>query len=248
MRSSAMSRSLRCRRYRSIDVSEWCAWNTGCVMNGEVRRSACGDRHRRSRLPSRPSTPNADAHRVDGDPTVVVSSSAIATRSSSTRADVHAVLDARPRTISSARPGTRTVIVSKNASMLDRDASAFEGPRRVSDVERVDPAGDALAARRGRGTRRTSTGDDREQHLRGADVARRLLAADVLLARLQREPERGAARRRRLDTPTRRPGSVALVRRRGRDERGVRPAEAERDAEPLRRSDDDVRAMLARAG
>ena len=36
-------------------------------------------------------------------------------------------------------------------------------------------------------------GDDREQHLRGADVARRLLAADVLLARLQREPQRGPA-------------------------------------------------------
>ena len=38
-------------------------------------------------------------------------------------------------------------------------------------------------------------GHHRQQHLRGADVARRLLAADVLLARLQRQAHRRAARR-----------------------------------------------------
>jgi hypothetical protein len=32
-----------------------------------------------------------------------------------------------------------------------------------------------------------------QQHLRGADVRRGLLAPDVLLARLQREPQRGVA-------------------------------------------------------
>ena len=52
--------------------------------------------------------------------------------------------------------------------------------------------------------------DHREQHLRRADVRRRLFAADVLLARLQREPVRGHRRRRRRVTPTRRPGSERL--------------------------------------
>ena len=49
-----------------------------------------------------------------------------------------------------------------------------------------------------------------------------------------------------LDTPTRRPGSERAFAALRRDEPGVRAAEAERDAEPLCRSDDDVRALLAR--
>jgi hypothetical protein len=40
---------------------------------------------------------------------------------------------------------------------------------------------------------RVHGGHHREQHLRRADVRRRLLAPDVLLARLQREPVRGIA-------------------------------------------------------
>ena len=85
-----------------------------------------------------------------------------------------------------------------------------------------------------------------QQHLRGADVGRGLLAADVLLARLQREPQGGiavgvdrdadqAARERALE-----PAAHAHV-------GGVRAAEADRDAEALRRADDDVGAHLARA-
>ena len=84
-----------------------------------------------------------------------------------------------------------------------------------------------------------------EQHLRRADVRRGLLAADVLLAGLQREAQRRiavgvdrdadeAARQRALET-----GADAHVGR-------VRAAEADRDAEPLRRADDDVGAHLAR--
>ena len=40
---------------------------------------------------------------------------------------------------------------------------------------------------------RVHAGHDRQQHLRGADVARGFLAADVLLAGLQRESIRGVA-------------------------------------------------------
>ena len=40
-------------------------------------------------------------------------------------------------------------------------------------------------------------GDDRQQHLRGADIAGRLLAADMLLARLHRHAQRRMAVRSR---------------------------------------------------
>ena len=81
----------------------------------------------------------------------------------------------------------------------------------------------------------------REQHLRGTDVARRLLAADVLLARLEREPQRGSSGRvdRDPDEPA---GQRAFVFLADRDEPGVRPAEHRWDAEALRGTDDDVDA------
>ncbi len=87
-------------------------------------------------------------------------------------------------------------------------------------------------------------GDDGEQHLRGADVARRLLATDVLLARLQRETERGAPRvvlRHSDEAAGERPREF---RPRG-DEPGMRSTEAEGNTEPLRRADDDVRPLFS---
>ena len=88
-------------------------------------------------------------------------------------------------------------------------------------------------------------GDDREQHLRRADVARRLLAADVLLARLQREAIRGVAVAvdGRADQAAR---HAALQGVGARHVRRVRPAVAHRHAEALGRSDGDVGAELAR--
>ena len=61
---------------------------------------------------------------------------------------------------------------------------------------------------------------------------------------LQREPVRGAAGRvdRHADET---PGQRALVVVPGREERRVRTTEPERDTEPLRRADHDVRAELA---
>jgi len=56
----------------------------------------------------------------------------------------------------------------------------------------VDLLGDALQAV-GAVVDGVHRRDDREQRLRGADVARRLLAADVLLPRLEGQPVRGGA-------------------------------------------------------
>ena len=90
-------------------------------------------------------------------------------------------------------------------------------------------------------------GHHRQQHLRGADVGGGLLAADVLLARLQRQAVGGLALRHR---PTRRSGGPAssACRRPAGHEGGVRAAETERHAEALRVADDDVRAPFAGRG
>ena len=87
----------------------------------------------------------------------------------------------------------------------------------------------------------------REQHLSGADVRSGLLAADVLLTRLQRQTQRGhavcvggqahqAARK------------LAFGASPGRDVAGVRAAVEQRHAEPLRGSDRDVGTPLSRRG
>ena len=84
-----------------------------------------------------------------------------------------------------------------------------------------------------------------EEHLRGADVGRGLLAADVLLARLQRQAVGGGAVcvDGYADQPTRQgplePRAYGHVAR-------VRSAISERDAEALRRTDGDVGTRLAR--
>ena len=84
-----------------------------------------------------------------------------------------------------------------------------------------------------------------KQRLRGADVARRLLAADMLLARLQRHaqcrPPGGVARH--ADDATRH-GALVLVA--AGHERGMRAAVAHRHAEALRRADGDIRAHRPR--
>ena len=87
--------------------------------------------------------------------------------------------------------------------------------------------------------------DDCEQNLRSADVARRLLAADVLLARLERHAQRrlsiGVARD--ADDASR-DMALELVAR--REESSVRSAISERNSEALRVSDDDVGAPFSR--
>jgi len=87
-------------------------------------------------------------------------------------------------------------------------------------------------------------GHDGEQDLRGADVARRLVAADVLLAGLEREAHRGPALRvmGNADEP---PRHVALEFVLRREKGRVGSTITERHAKPLRRTDGDVRAEFA---
>ena len=86
--------------------------------------------------------------------------------------------------------------------------------------------------------------DDGEQNLRGANVTRRFVAADVLLACLQREPISGPAFSivGNADEPA---GHVAFVLIPRCKKRGVRSAEAERNAETLRASNRDVGAKFS---
>ncbi len=84
-----------------------------------------------------------------------------------------------------------------------------------------------------------------EEHLRRADVARRLLAADVLFARAQRHahPRLAFGVTRDTDDAPRHEALELLLRG---QERGVRAAVAVRHAEALRVADGDVGPPLAR--
>ena len=111
-----------------------------------------------------------------------------------------------------------------------RPAAAGERPRVV-----VHPLGDRSQAV-GPVVHRVHPGDVGEQHLRGADVARCLLPPDVLLPRLQREPNAGRPAAS-TDTPTSRPGTLRLYSSRARRTRraGRRSPSAPRNAARTRR-------------
>ena len=130
-------------------------------------------------------------------------------------------------------------------AVRDRDAGRLQAVRHLDGAgvhavrDRPQPVGPVVD-----GVHRR---DDREQRLRGADVARRLLAADVLLARLQREPVRPVAVGvdRDAHEPPRdhplEPGPHRHV-------RSVRAAVEQWHPEPLAAADGDVRAELAGRG
>ena len=88
---------------------------------------------------------------------------------------------------------------------------------------------------------------DGEQHLRGADVRRGLLAADVLLARLQGEAVGGVAVGILRDADEA-AGQLALEAGAHGHVAGVRSAEAHRNAEALGGADGDVGTELAGRG
>ena len=94
---------------------------------------------------------------------------------------------------------------------------------------------------------RIHRGDHGEQHLRGADVGGRLLAADMLLAGLQRQPI-GRLPPRIHRQPDDAAGQRALERIAHRHIGRMRPAIAHRHAETLRRADRDIGAELAGRG
>jgi hypothetical protein len=86
---------------------------------------------------------------------------------------------------------------------------------------------------------------DRKQHLRGADVARRLFAANVLLACLERHAESGVAIAvpRHADDAARHVPLVLILRG---EEGGMRAAVPDRHAESLAVADGDVSAPFTR--
>ena len=101
----------------------------------------------------------------------------------------------------------------------------------VSDLrEAIGPVVDAVHARH-----------HCKQHLRCADVRGRLVAADMLLARLDCHAQRAVSVRiaRDADDPA---GKLADIRLACRDERCVRAAETHRNTEALCAADCDVRA------
>ncbi len=93
--------------------------------------------------------------------------------------------------------------------------------------------------------RRVETRDDGEEHLCGADVARRLLPANMLLTRLERQAQRGSSRGvARHPHEAARQG--ALVRLSTREEGRVGTAVAERDSETLGTPDHEIGTDLTR--
>ena len=87
--------------------------------------------------------------------------------------------------------------------------------------------------------------DHGQEHLRRADIARRLLTADVLLPRLEGHAQRRLAVRVARDADDS-AGQMTLVFLSCREECRVRSAETHRHPEALRVADADVGAELAR--
>ena len=85
---------------------------------------------------------------------------------------------------------------------------------------------------------------DREEDLRGTDIARSFVAPDVLLTRLDREPKSSVSSHVLRDT-NQAAGNTARMLVASREKRGVGPASPEGYAEALRVSNRDVRADLA---
>ena len=128
------------------------------------------------------------------------------------------------------------LLVGKNAHRVEktvvRDAQTelakAERERRREPVDaRRDPADPQRAVVHGVHAR-----DDGEERLRGAHVARRLFATNVLLARLKSHAQRGLAVRVDRDADDA-PRELAHQGRFAREERGMRAAVAQRYAEAL---------------
>ena len=109
----------------------------------------------------------------------------------------------------------------------------------------VDPAGEVLESFRDV-VNRIHRRHHGEQDLGGANVGSGLVAADVLLAGLQREPEARLAAGIH-GHPDQATGHFAFQLVLAGHEPGMRTAEPERHAKPLGRTDADVRAKLTRS-
>ncbi len=139
--------------------------------------------------------------------------------------------------------GTQPQRIEKDAGLdLARTGHApRQRPREAADAL-GDPAKPPRPV-----VRRVHAGDDRQQRLRGADVARGLLTLDVLLAGLDRHSEGGVPQRIARDADDAPRHLADELGARG-DERSVRPARAHRHAEPLGAAHGDVSPQFARRG
>ncbi len=126
---------------------------------------------------------------------------------------------------------------------VDAGAAQCRGQDRGQAVGAAGDTGQAVRAV----VHRIHRGHHRQQHLCGADVGGRLLAADVLLAGLQRQAVGSVALRidRDADQAARHRALIGIA---AGHEGGMRAAEAERHAEPLRVADHDVRTPFAGGG
>ena len=127
--------------------------------------------------------------------------------------------------------------------VVDAVAGVFEGLGEIGGVS-VDALGDG-AESLGAMINGIHRGHDGKENLGGADVTGRLVAADVLLAGLEREAQGGIASGvfRNSDKAA---GEAALVFIAGREESGVGSAVAGRDAKALARTDHDIGPTFAR--
>ena len=247
-RSSAMSLSARRRSRRIIAVSLWWSWKLGWVRNADVRTAPAGiadpaAARRDSAVAAAPPTTDATAaSRSSTVRSVDVSSRLTATVSASTG-----------HTLMSCRSAAATICVRSTRCVKTHGVEELLGLQRYAEPAQpggerrrtgVDSLGDGDESRRPV-VLRVERRDHGEQHLRGADVARGALAADVLLTGLQREPVRRLAVGVDADPdePARQRALQSLAHR---HEAGVRAAEADRHAEALRRSHGHVGAPLAR--
>ena len=219
--------------------------NAGCVRNSDVRtQRRPGSRSSAAATARRPGRRHRTRRaRRATIAVVVVSSSAMPIVSASTRRRLIRRA-AAAATISAARPGTRTVSVSKKCSCTHLDAARAQRGREP-DGEPVHAPRDraqtfGAVVRRRTSPAMTASSTWAVQMLLVA-FSRRMCCSRVC----KREPERGAALRvdRHADQAA---GQRAPVLVAHREVRGVRAAEAERHPEPLRRADHRVGAHLAR--
>ena len=122
------------------------------------------------------------------------------------RVDVHAFVERARHDLACARPGTSAAHRVEDVVVCELDPTAQKVRGQGRRRERSHPSRDPLEPV-GPVVHRVHRGNDCEEHLRSADVARRLLTADVLLASLSatRSATRPASSRRRPRAS--RPGS-----------------------------------------
>ena len=237
-RSSAMSKLTRRRRYLSIPVSVRCSANTGWVRNCDVRRSPAG------RASAASATRAVPADRRGHLGQLLLAGGLVTGDLERVGVGQVQVVAGRPGSLHRigrpARPAHPHRVEEPARRGVQAAAAQRRGERGGPPVHPLRDGGQPVGPVVGR----VHGGDDRQQHLRGADVAGRLLPPDVLLPGLQGEPVgrpavgvHGHAHQAA--------GQLALEAVPDRDVAGVRTAEAHRHAEPLGGADGDVGAHLA---